>query len=220
MSNFVSYSNATTLMTAIAEKIEKLGCYHFKGSIPFASLPATPSAAENGFLWNINNDFTTDARFIEGAGKKYYAGENVGVADLSTYDAVAPVGSENPSTEGWYELVGGKYVLSEDTTVDAGKTYYEYTPNFKLDCLGQFVDIDAILDIICAEKFDATKAYAIGDVVRYTDDKIYKFKAAHTANDPWDADEVDEKDVVTLIKEAEPESLTQQQIDDLIALLG
>ena len=146
--------------------------------------------------------------------------KNVGVADLSTYDAVTPVGSENPTTEGWYELVNGKYVLSTDTTVDNLKTYYEYNPAFKLDCLGQFVDIDAILDIICAEKFDATQDYAIGDVVRYTDDKIYKFKAPHTANDPWDADEVDEKDVVTLIKEAEPESLTQQQLDDLIALLG
>ena len=220
MSNFVSYANATAIITAIAEKIEALGCYHFKGSIAFANLPATPSASEAGFLWNINNDFTTDARFIEGAGKKYKAGENVGVADLSTYDAVAPVGSENPTTEGWYELVNGKYVLSTDTTVDNLKTYYEYNPVFKLDCLGQFVDIDAILDIICAEKFDATQDYAIGDVVRYTDDKIYKFKAPHTANDPWDADEVDKKDVVTLIKEAEPESLTQQQLDDLIALLG
>lgn len=220
MSNYVSYSNATVLMTKIAEKIDKLGCYHFKGSIPFASLPATPSAAENGFLWNITDDFTTDARFVEGAGKKYYAGENVGVADLSTYDAVTPAGSENPSTEGWYELVGGKYVLSEDTTVDAGKTYYEYTPNFKLDCLGQFVDIDAILDIICKEKFDQTAAYEIGDIVRYTDNKLYKFKAAHAANTAWDPLEVDEKDVVELIEEAEPESLTQAQLDALIALLG
>lgn len=220
MTNFVSYADATTLMTAIAEKIEKLGCYHFKGSIAFAALPASPSAAEKGFLWNISDDFTTDARFVEGAGKKYSAGENVGVADLSTYDAVTPAGSENPSTEGWYELVAGKYVLSEDTTVDPLKTYYEYNELYKLDCLGQFVDIDAILDIICAAKFEDDQAYVIGDVVRYTDNKIYKFKAPHAANDPWDPTEVDEKDVVSLIKEAEPESLTQQQIDALIALLG
>lgn len=38
---------------------------------------------------------------------------------------VEPVGSEDPSSEGWYELVSGEYVLSADTTVDAGKTYYE-----------------------------------------------------------------------------------------------
>ena len=220
MSNFVSYADATALMTAIAEKIEKLGCYHFKGSITFSQLPATLTAAEKGFLWNINNDFTTDARFVEGAGKKYSAGENVGVADLSHYDAVTPAGSENPKTEGWYELVSGEYVPTEDETVDAGKTYYEYVANFKYDCLGQFVDIEAILDIICSTKFDATQACAIGNVVRYTDGKIYKFKAPHAANDPWDPTEVDEKDVVSLIKEAEPESLTQQQIDALIALLG
>lgn len=220
MSNYVSYANAITIMTAIAEKIEKLGCFHFQGSIPYASLPATLTSAENGYLWNINTDFTTDARFVEGAGKKYAAGENVGVIDLSHYDAVSPVGSENPSSEGWYELISGKYVLSEDTTVDSEKTYYEYVESYKYDCLGQFVDIEAILNIICKEKFDASHTYEIGDVVRYTDNKLYKFKAAHTADDPWDPTEVDEKDVVSLIKESEPDSLTQAQMDALIAILG
>lgn len=219
MSNFVNYADAIALITAIAEKFRSLSLCSFKGSIPFAQLPATPSSSEAGFFWNISDDFTTDARFVEGAGKKYKAGENVGVVDLSTYDAVTPAGNENPTTEGWYELVNGKYVLSTDTTVDSLKTYYKYNPVFKLDCLGQFVDIDAILDIICSEKFDSTKAYVIGDVVRYTDDKLYKFKADHAAG-AWDATEVDEKDVVTLIKESEAEGLTQQQIDDLIALLG
>ena len=114
MSNFVSYSDATTLMTAIAEKIEKLGCFHFQGSIAFASLPATLTADENGYLWNINEAFTTDARFVEGAGKKYAAGENVGVVDLSTYAAVTPAGSENPSTEGWY-----KDILCKDRSLQA-----------------------------------------------------------------------------------------------------
>lgn len=46
-----------------------------------------------------------------------------------TYTAVTPDGTENPSTEGWYERSGeeGSYVytLTEDTTVDAEKTYYE-----------------------------------------------------------------------------------------------
>ena len=30
----------------------------------------------------------------------------------------------NPVTNGWYELSNGEYVLSEDTTVTSGKTYY------------------------------------------------------------------------------------------------
>lgn len=219
MSNFVSYADATALMQKIADRINKLGAVTFKGSVAFSGLPATPDSTMIGWMYNVNEDFTTDARFVEGAGKKYKAGENVIVDDLSTYAAATPVGSENPSTEGWYELVNGKYVESTDTTVDPLKTYYVKTPVYKLDCAGQLVDIDAILDIICQADFDATQAYEIGDVVK-KDEKLYRFKAAHTANDPWDPTEVDEVDVIELIKDAEPDSLTQQQLEDLIALLG
>lgn len=46
-----------------------------------------------------------------------------------SYDAVTPVGTENPSEEGWYERSGsaGSYVytLTTDTTVQEGTTYYE-----------------------------------------------------------------------------------------------
>lgn len=44
-----------------------------------------------------------------------------------TYSAVSPVGTENPSEEGWYEKDGDVYTLSVDTTVDSEKTYYERT---------------------------------------------------------------------------------------------
>ena len=48
-----------------------------------------------------------------------------------SYDAVTPVGTENPSEEGWYERSGsaGSYVytLTTDTTVDSQKTYYAKT---------------------------------------------------------------------------------------------
>ena len=44
------------------------------------------------------------------------------------YTAVAPVGTENPSTEGWYERTGTSpdyvYTLSDDTEVADGTTYY------------------------------------------------------------------------------------------------
>lgn len=42
-----------------------------------------------------------------------------------TYTAVEPVGTENPSEEGWYVLSGNRYILSTDTSVDSNKTYYE-----------------------------------------------------------------------------------------------
>ena len=43
------------------------------------------------------------------------------------YTAVTPVGTENPTTEGWYEKVNGAYVATSDTTVDSQKTYYSKT---------------------------------------------------------------------------------------------
>lgn len=218
MSNFVSYSDATALMTKIADRFNKLGAVTFKGSVAFSGLPATPDSTMIGWMYNVNEDFETDARFVEGAGKKYKAGENVIVDDLSTYAAVTPAGSEDPSAEGWYELVGGKYVLSADTEVDPLKTYYEKTEIYKLDCAGQLVDIDAILDIICKADFEITEDYVIGNVVK-KDEKLYRFKADHAAG-AWDPTEVDEVDVIQLIKDAEPDSLTQQQLDTLIALLG
>ena len=42
-----------------------------------------------------------------------------------TYSEVAATVDDNPVSEGWYELVGGTYVLSSDTTADTSKTYYE-----------------------------------------------------------------------------------------------
>lgn len=218
MSNFVSYSDATALMTKISDRFNKLGAVTFKGSVAFSGLPATPDSTMIGWMYNVNEDFETDARFVEGAGKKYKAGENVIVDDLSTYAAATPAGSEDPSSEGWYELVNGKYVESTDTTVDPLKTYYIKTPSYKLDCAGQLVDIDAILDIICKADFEITEDYVIDDVVK-KDEKLYRFKADHTAG-AWDPTEVDEVDVIQLIKDAEPDSLTQQQLDALIALLG
>lgn len=47
-----------------------------KGSVAFASLPAL-SAVNVGWMYNISDAFTTTADFVEGAGKKYGAGQNV-----------------------------------------------------------------------------------------------------------------------------------------------
>ena len=41
-----------------------------------------------------------------------------------TYEEVTPVGTESPVEEGWYEKIGEDYELTEDTTVESGKTYY------------------------------------------------------------------------------------------------
>lgn len=42
-----------------------------------------------------------------------------------TYTAVANPGSSNPSSEGWYVRSGNDFILSTDTSVISGTTYYE-----------------------------------------------------------------------------------------------
>lgn len=217
MANFVSNDNMTALMNGIATKFNSLGgAWKFRGSVTFANLPSTITPAMAGYLYNVTNDFTTDARFIEGAGKKYKAGTNVAVADLTTYSAVTPVGSEDPSTEGWYELVNGKYVLSADTVVDSEKTYYSAVVDVKFDVAGSFEDLENVYDMI-AGTFDSTQPYTAGDVVIY-EGSLYKFNADHAAGE-WDPAEVDSTTVTELVTAAEPDSLTTAQINALLALL-
>lgn len=47
-----------------------------------------------------------------------------------SYNAVTPVGTENPQEEGWYEYNGSDYVLTTDTTIVSGKTYYERSGSY------------------------------------------------------------------------------------------
>jgi hypothetical protein len=47
----------------------------FQGSVAFASIPTTGMA--NGDMYNITDDFTTDSRFIEGAGVSVKAGADI-----------------------------------------------------------------------------------------------------------------------------------------------
>lgn len=55
---------------------------------------------------------------------EFYEIEASSSSSTVTYTAVSPVGTENPSEQGWYVLSGNRYVLSTDRTVDNNKTYY------------------------------------------------------------------------------------------------
>lgn len=49
-----------------------------------------------------------------------------------TYHSVTPEGTENPSEQGWYVSNGsGGYVLTSDTTVQSGTTYYTRTEQYQ-----------------------------------------------------------------------------------------
>ena len=50
-----------------------------------------------------------------------------GTQGTVSYSEASAIASDNPVAEGWYEKVGTEYVLSEDTTADLTKIYYEKT---------------------------------------------------------------------------------------------
>lgn len=99
-----NYDGSST-QTITAADLGLADVYKPQGSIAFASLPATPNESNYGYVWNITNDFTTDSRFIEGAGKKYSAGTNVGVIEQdSAY---------------YYDIFGAFVDLSNYATIEA-----------------------------------------------------------------------------------------------------
>ena len=226
--NFMSFQDAQEIFGKVGERLTSLSsCYKLRGSVAFDNLPSTLLASMVGYVYNISDDFTTDSRFIEGTGKDYPAGTNISIGDFGEFTEVTPVGNENPSEEGWYEYSSqaGDYIPTEDTEVNSGKTYYEWDEDIKFDVMSGFIDvsgiedrIDNVREMISDDEFDATAAYEIGDIVVY-EDGLYRFTSAHTANTDWDATEVEEIDVLDLIDEAEPDSLTTAQINALLALL-
>ncbi|MCQ3908914.1 MAG: hypothetical protein MJ200_05325 [Mycoplasmoidaceae bacterium] len=84
LQNDSGYQTANDVSSAIDSKISST--YKAKGSIAFASLPSLIKANE-GFVYNITNSFTTTSDFVEGAGKSYPAGTNVVIINTtgSTY---------------------------------------------------------------------------------------------------------------------------------------
>lgn len=56
--------------------------YKAAGSVAYTALP-DPSAEIEGYVYNMTEDFTTDEDFVEGAGKKYKAGTNLVVVEVS-----------------------------------------------------------------------------------------------------------------------------------------
>ncbi len=62
------------------------------GSVTFANLP-TADESHLGLVYNVTDGFTTTDSFVEGAGKSYPAGTNVGVVltdgNVYKYDAMA-----------------------------------------------------------------------------------------------------------------------------------
>ena len=125
-----SYKKSDDKIKALSETVSNriASVYKIKGTLAFAALTsALLVKANEGNVYNISDEFTTTADFIEGAGKKHTAGSNVVIVEATPavytassdtsvtagktyyvnrnggYAAVTPTGSENPSTAGYFE---------------------------------------------------------------------------------------------------------------------
>ena len=84
LTNDSDFQTGTEVENAIDAKISST--YKAAGSIAFANLPSADSSHE-GFVYNITDDFTTTADFVEGAGVDYPAGTNVAIVNVGTTSA-------------------------------------------------------------------------------------------------------------------------------------
>ena len=73
-------SVANTVKTYVDGRLAS--AYKAAGSSTFAALP-TPSAANEGYVYNVTDAFTTDAKFVDAANGQYAAGTNVVVVEVS-----------------------------------------------------------------------------------------------------------------------------------------
>ena len=189
LTNFVSYSDATSILTKVGQKFSALGSvYTNRGSVTFANLPETLTAAMDGYVYNVTDDFTTDSRFIDGTGKKCKAGTNVSIVNVGT----------KQSPEMKFDVNGAFFNTSDlENKIDTAA---------------------ASLSNSLADEFDSEEPYAVDAIVMH-ENQLYKFKVAHTANTDWNSTEVDPIDLKTLIENADPSSLTTAQVNALLALL-
>lgn len=130
-----NYDTSTEVDEKIAAKISST--YKAAGSVAFAALPALTAAIE-GNVYNISDEFTTTDDFVEAAGTKYPAGTNIvcikvgeaykwdvlaGFVDLSAYETAEAAGAKYATkTEltdglaGKVDVVAGKGLSTEDYT--------------------------------------------------------------------------------------------------------
>lgn len=95
----IPQSRVEYLLQELVDKLNELAnseIYEAKGSILFANLP-TPSVSNDGWVYDVTDDFVTDSRFKTGAGQSYPGGTNVVIINDGT--------KENPVYK--YDVLGG-----------------------------------------------------------------------------------------------------------------
>ena len=108
--------------------------YTGEGAVHFLVMdlrdPKAISKTDKIKIWNPDQNQNADAWLV--TYRKYHdlwvldnAAGHIFAAAAETYAEVTPATGDNPKTKGWYELSGTTYVLTTDTSVQNGKTYYE-----------------------------------------------------------------------------------------------
>ena len=96
-----------------------------------------------------------------------------------TAETVTPTGTENPSQEGWYEFSNGKYILTTDTTIQSGKTYY-INPDWYM--LGK-VSIDPNNNLIISNTNDNPEfGFKVNGTIYHFEDSAHKEDAESGSN--------------------------------------
>lgn len=246
MANYVSYANATDLMGAIAARFNQMGAaLQYRGTTTFAGLPSTLQKSMVGYVYNVSDAFTTDSRFIEGAGKSFSAGTDVCIIDAGTADTpdykfnvaanfidLGPINTRITATqsdiapafdETQAYSVGNKVIYEDHLyifTQSKAAGDWDATKATSIDVItltdSTNTNVTRLQNDI-APAFSEASAYAEGDKVMY-EGQLYAFTAAKTAG-TWDSTKVSAVNVISLIDAAEPDSLTAAQITALEALL-
>lgn len=182
-----SATAAATSANRAQEIVNGIGSvYKPVGSIAFSALPAAPAAAQQGYVYNITDAFTTDARFVEGAGKEYPAGTNVAVVlngSAYMYDALSGnVDLSNyAQTNGTYSgmTVGNATQAQNAATADSATSAQD---SAKLGgvAASEYAQIAQIANNIISVETLPTATADSPDFVQTPDGKLYRKKSSQT----------------------------------------
>ena len=159
---YLDYEGLQRVLENINRKYAPISAIVFKGTVDkVADLPAV-ALEKAGFMYNIKSAGLTTDDFVEGAGHEISEGENVAAVERYTgvYTKVTPTATDDPKALGWYEedsvtfedvtaeldpsdnpqalglyeqgATATDFVLTTDTTVQSGKSYYERVATYKL----------------------------------------------------------------------------------------
>ncbi len=112
LTNDSGYQTADDVSAAVSSQIGRV--YKPAGTVAFAAIP-TPSADVLGNVYNISDGFTTDDRFVDGAGQKIPAGTNVAVVQVGE-DYKLDVLAGAVDLTNYVEKETGKGLSTEDYT--------------------------------------------------------------------------------------------------------